>query len=525
MTILISSSDNEKMFKDKNLIIVGTTSDCDYKLKLNYQLKISVKFDEKSGKCIIINLFDNRKVLFRGEPFIGKLVIDKFCKLKFLESDEFLGVKLVDIETNDQVKTLKTSKEYQPSPELLIKLDNRKKELDRARVTIVKEIAFAITDIKKRLSLNFKTSIFLNIALAFSAILVMFGVTNYLVGLPISDTVAYLTMPTNIKLLFLFSIIGYGVSLCLKQGVYLFLQNSDIEKPSSGSKFSQYFLIFVSTFFSCVFYVINLIYYMNPDNRIVFAILISLFFIILNMSLAFACAHFKYIGHKLSLKLNEYEYREDFEIVLNQYQSWIELFLNNLNSKKLTYIKDRIFKLQLKSWGEIGLGILTAPFLAYGVSNTLAMCFPEAAGWIRISGLRFSLVFLILSTVLIIFAFFTLSSAFVNIRKIGGSDIIKLDGFRNYLFHGVDIFGLQKVRSLKQERVNLLGIGFSIIFIEFVMNTSFFMSEIGADLSGLFISLIAASVPTALLIAETYILSSARYELFVCDSIISKMDR
>ena len=57
------------------------------------------------------------------------------------------------------------------------------------------------------------------------------------------------------------------------------------------------------------------------------------------------------------------------------------------------------------------------------------------------------------------------------------------------------------------------------------MNTSFFMSEIGADLSGLFISLIAASVPTALLIAETYILSSARYELFVCDSIISKMDR
>ena len=62
MTILISSSDNEKMFKDKNLIIVGTTSDCDYKLKLNYQLKISVKFDEKSGKCIIINLFDNRQI-------------------------------------------------------------------------------------------------------------------------------------------------------------------------------------------------------------------------------------------------------------------------------------------------------------------------------------------------------------------------------------------------------------------------------------------------------------------------------
>ena len=126
---------------------------------------------------------------------------------------------------------------------------------------------------------------------------------------------------------------------------------------------------------------------------------------------------------------------------------------------------------------------------------------------------------------LIIFAFFTITNGFVNIRKVGGSDVIKLDGFRNYLSHGVDIFGLQNAKSLEKERVRFFVIGISIIFIEFTMNTSFFMTEIGADLGGIFLSLVAATVPTALLIAETYILSRTNYELFVCDSLISKLDR
>ena len=87
------------------------------------------------------------------------------------------------------------------------------------------------------------------------------------------------------------------------------------------------------------------------------------------------------------------------------------------------------------------------------------------------------------------------------------------------------IFGLQNIRSLNREKIRFFVIGISIIFIEFTMNTSFFMTEIGADLNGIFLSLVAATVPTALLIAETYILSRTNYELFVCDSLISKLDR
>ena len=92
------------------------------------------------------------------------------------------------------------------------------------------------------------------------------------------------------------------------------------------------------------------------------------------------------------------------------------------------------------------------------------------------------------------------------------------------MLHGVDILGLQNVRALEKERIRLFVIGLSILFIEFTMNTSFFMTEIGADLNGIFLSFVAASVPTALLIAETYILSRTNYELYVCDSLISKLD-
>ena len=352
-----------------------------------------------------------------------------------------------------------------------------------------------------------------------------FGITNYLLGLPISDTVAFMNMPVNIKMLALFSVLTYAISLSLKQGIFLYLQNRDLPKPPAGAKFAQNFLIILPTLFMLGFYAVNMIYYMNPNDRIFYGTFVSLFFVMINITLAFACGYFKYSGHKLSMELYKYEYREDFEIILNKYQSWIEMFINSIGQVKLNYIKDKIFTLQLKGLGETILGILTAPFLAYGVSNTLAMCFPEAAGWIRISGVRFSPVFLILATMLIIFAFFTITNGFVNIRKVGGSDVIKLDGFRNYLSHGVDIFGLQNAKSLEKERVRFFVIGISIIFIEFTMNTSFFMTEIGADLGGIFLSLVAATVPTALLIAETYILSRTNYELFVCDSLISKLDR
>ena len=126
---------------------------------------------------------------------------------------------------------------------------------------------------------------------------------------------------------------------------------------------------------------------------------------------------------------------------------------------------------------------------------------------------------------MIVFAFFAFVNAFLSSRKIQASDVIKQDGFSNYLVHGVDIFGLQGVTKLEAEKVRSLVIGCSIIFIEFTMNTSYFFTEIGGDLQGILLSIIAALVPTALLIAETYMLSNTKFECFACDELLAKVDR
>ena len=78
-----------------------------------------------------------------------------------------------------------------------------------------------------------------------------------------------------------------------------------------------------------------------------------------------------------------------------------------MSQNKINTVKSNLVNNQMKMVLEAFIGLLTAPFLAYGVSNTLASCFPEAANWVRISGLRFSPIFLVLASFLIIFAFFS----------------------------------------------------------------------------------------------------------------------
>ena len=216
---------------------------------------------------------------------------------------------------------------------------------------------------------------------------------------------------------------------------------------------------------------------------------------------------------------------EDFESVLKSYRQWIERYVNSFSKTKIQNIKDRIFNLQLKSTGEVVIGILTAPFLAYGVSNTLAMCFPEAAGWIRISGLRFSPVFLVLASFMIIFAFFAFAGAFTTTKKIQASQVIKQDGYSDYRQHGVSIFGLEGTRRLETEKLRLLYIVCAIIFIEFTMNVSYFATEIGGDLIGLVKSFLAALVPTAILIAETFMLANTMFDIYTCDEVIARRDK
>ena len=343
-------------------------------------------------------------------------------------------------------------------------------------------------------------------------------------GLSTQEASKHVYLATNIQAWIAYSFIVFSIALMLKQGVYLYLQSKTI-KQSMTSALAQNFMLWGSVIFIIGIYTVNQIYFMSLSNFIAFSIFITFFFVGIMTALAIGCGYFKSNSAEYKAVLNKYEFREDFETVLKSYRVWIDRFINSLSHTKINNIKDRTFMLQLKSFGEIIIGILTAPLLAYGVSNTLAMCFPEAAGWVRISGLRFSPVFLGLATFLIIFAFFAFVSAFLTGKKIQGSQVIKQDGFSDYRQHGVLIFGLEGTRKLESDMRLYLSIACVIIFIEFMMNVSYFMSETGGDFKGVMLSVVAALVPTALLIAETLMLSQTRYEVWACDELIAKLDK
>jgi hypothetical protein len=531
MAFSISSKNNEKTFADKELVNISSKAGFDYQINVGFDFMLTVQFDPKANKCVLLNQFNNKKFLFKGKPLPARLDVEKICKIMIDGSDEFITIKVIGSSVNNSISEENLSEEDiraiygdDVNAAAKLKIEKRKAELEQARVSIVKDTGAIVNTLKHKISMNSKAGIVLHIAMLFASLVCAFGVSNYLTGLPLSDAGSVIQMPTNMKLIFVYALIIYGIGLVMKQGVFLFMQNK-LGEGSTTSVIAEKFMIVLSMIFYIAVYLINVLYYLAPQSMPFFAIFVSLFFVGTAATLALACGYMKNTSTETRKELDQYEYREDFEHVIKEYQQWIERYVNNLSHGKIGKIKDRLFNLQIKSVGEILVGIITAPFLAYGVSNTLAMCFPEAAGWIRVSGLRFSPIFLVLAMFLIIFAFFSFVSAFTANKKIQASNVLKQDGFSNYLQHGVEIYGLEGIRKLDKEMRRSFAISIAIVIIEFSMNASYFMQEIGGDLGGMLLSLLAATVPTALLVAETFMLSHTRFEVFACDELLAKIDK
>ncbi len=531
MSFTIITKQGEKTFTDKQLINISSKPGYDVTVDTGFPFMLTVQYDEKSNRCLLINQFNNKKFLFKGQPIPASLEVDKICKIMAEGTDEFITIRVAPSQTANARTSSMTDADVMalygndPNAGAKLVLEKKRSDIENARVAIIKQIAAPINNFKSKISMNSKGGIVLHIALALASLVCAFGVSNYLTGLPLKDAGSVIQMPTNMKLIFIYALVIYGIGLILKQGIYLFLQNNAMRHQVANSSAAEKFMVVLAAVFYVSVYLINVLYYLTPESIPFFAVFISLFFVGTTVTLALACGYFKSVSVQTRAMLDEYEYREDFEHVIKEYQLWIERFINALSKTKLNNIKDKLFSLQLKSVGETILGILTAPALAYGVSNTLAMCFPEAAGWIRISGLRLSPVFLILATFLIIFAFFAFTNGFFCNKKIQASNVLKQDGYSNYLQHGVEIYGLEGAKKLDTEMRRSFIIGISIIIIEFSMNVSYFMQSIGGDLKGMFLAAVAALVPTALLIAETFMLSQTKFETFACEELLAKIDK
>ena len=154
------------------------------------------------------------------------------------------------------------------------------------------------------------------ISLIVSSIVVAFGLSNFLTGLKIEDSQNIINLPMNIKLLAMFAILVYGLSLLLKQGVFNFYQNKT--KSSVAAENAQKLLITSGAIFFSGIYVKNLIYYLSVNPA--FAILISLFFVGMSVILSCAAGYFKFNGHAMLYELDKNEYREDLEMSINTMQ-------------------------------------------------------------------------------------------------------------------------------------------------------------------------------------------------------------
>lgn len=396
-------------------------------------------------------------------------------------------------------------------------------KVEQVRIALVKEMGYRIQELKNYISSMTIPYRILNITAFILSIVCSFAITNFLLGLKVDNSNSTLNITTNIGFLFCISAIVLSVTMILKQSIFSYFELKRTDRSKDGL-IIQKMIIFITSAFLLMVYAINLFYYKDIPGFKSAAFFISTLFALSLAVCALAGGYFKYQLKEYNLELMQNEYRPDFENVMKHYVRHIYSYVNSLSEGRIANVKENLLNYQFRMVVETIVGILTAPFLAYGVSNTLAMCFPEAASWIRISGIRFSPIFLVLATFLIIFAFFSFVRGFTIEKQIKASENIKFDGFRDYNYHGVKILGLDSIKTLTKEKNMVMFIACFIILIEFTMNVSYFITEIGGDIQGMFLSIVTALVPTALLIAETHLLSTTTHKITNYKELLSMLD-
>ena len=552
MKVTISSKNKEKVFSDSTVINIGTAPNCNYKLELPFELVISLQKQENE-RWRVINVSKSDKVLFRGQPIGTGIEIASLCKLMIDGTDEFVGIKVTAGGTNPKVvpgslelankkaaekikktenkKTIESIGDEELNEQDIenlygkgigaqtkIKIDRKKKDIERRRALITKEIAYKANALRAKLTQNE----------------LILGVLNIFI-LVIPLTMAYILKDVirldslngqlQTRVLFLVAVAFVIITVLLKQGQFLTLQTNNKKNVNSSSILIKNMCLLVSfgTFLVIItFAIAELVSHIYKLPWIIpqMLLLCSFLCIFLGIFSGFT----QNIIAESGEELDSYESREDFQAVVKDYQQWVNFFVNNITKKKLKEVNNKIFSLQLMCTGEYILGILTAPFLAYGVSQTLAEALGDSG--IKLgSGFSFSPIFLSLATFMIIFAFHCFAVSFSITKRIYASNIIKQDGFSDYNVHGVTIHGVESTKNLKKEAKKFLLIAVSVVFVEIIMNMSYFVTELGDDVIGMIKAILAALIPTALLIMETNMVANTKFELRIREELLEKVDK
>lgn len=540
MKVTIKYGDILKEFENLTNIVIGNKPSCDFAInELPDDVLLQLVFAPKYNNYVLVNANNSKEVLCNNKVFSKILLTPEFTisavtLLNAIEGSVSVvtpkvnvsankkAVNSVEMKENPMNKNVRNSVTGMPQQRKSVN-DSLDTDIEKHRIAIIKEIGFKILELKGNIKSAGITNFCLNAAMVILAVVSSFGITNFLLGFKIDNSSSVLNLTTNVGFLICVTAIVLAICLILRQGVYSLLDFNQ-HKRLGDSDIAQRLIIGIALFFMFVIYVMNLFYYKAIPGFAAASLFVSLLFVGSLAAVTVAGGYFKFQIKNYKQHLTNCEYREDFETVMKSYRGLISSYVNKLSQNKINSVKSALVNNQLKMVVEVFVGLLTSPFLAYGVSNTLASCFPEAANWVRISGLRFSPIFLTLATFLIIFAFFSFVRAFTIGKQIKGSEIIKFDGFHDYASHGVTVLGLDSMRSLEREKNVVMFIACFIILIEFTMNVSYFITEIGGDIQGMFLSFVTALVPTALLIAETHMLSATMFKINNYSELLETLD-
>jgi len=522
MKIAVKYGNNIKEFENRPSVVIGSTPDCDFVIPEAKNVVLKFIYSQKYNNFVLINANDNKNILLNNRKFSKVLVTPKFTiTSQELQNPIEICITANVLATTGAENSMVTNKSSESGINTNDDIFNN--DIEKHRIAIIKEIGFKILDLKGSIRSAGITSFILNAAIVILSIVSSFGITNYLLGFKIDNSSSVLNLTTNVGFLAGTSAIVLAICLILKHGFYSLLEVNS-RKRLGETNIAQKSIITVSSVFLFIVYVMNLFYYKAVPGFAAASLFISLLFVGALASVTIASGYYKFQIREDKQQLTNCEYREDFESVMKSYRKLINTYINRLSTNRINTLKSNLVNCQLKMIVEVFIGLLTSPFLAYGVSNTLAGCFPEAANWVRISGLRFSPIFLVLATFLIIFAFFSFVRTFTIGKQIKASEIIKFDGFHDYNSHGVVVLGLDSMRNLEKEKNVVMFIACFIILIEFTMNVSYFITEIGGDIQGMFLSIVTALVPTALLIAETHWLADTMFKIHIYNDLLSNMD-
>ena len=559
MKLVIASKNNEQVFKDTDTINIGTAPNCDFRLdksKLGFDLIFSVQF-QPDGKCFVVNTFNSDKLLFKGQPIGKTLEIGSLCKLMIADTDEFVSIKatvagtipkvvpgslelankksaakIIRVDNRKTMSSIEVEDINEQDIENLygkgigaqtkLKIDKRKADLEKRRSFIQKEISYKSNYLKDKIAQNEILLAVLNALIVFTPLAIVFILKDvYKLNAGASNK------EIQTQVMFLISLFFIIITFLLKLGQFLSLQIKNNPRVSESTKQIKNLCMFSSCGAFALVIIFSIVELFTGTYKVPpFACQMLLICSLLCIFLGAFAGVTQNTSADAGEEFDSYQNREDFQGLTKDYQQWIILFVNNISKKRLKDIDGQIFGLQLKAAGEYLMGIITAPFLAYGVSQTLAECFSEAAAWIRLSaGFKFSPIFLTLATLMIVFAFHCFATSFAITKRIYASNVIKEDGFSDYNVHGVNIYGVESTKNLKKEAKKFFLIALSVICIEITMNVSYFVGEMGKDIQGMVLSMIAALVPTAILIMETTMLGNTKFEIIQKEELLQKVDK